>query len=244
LKNTLALLIEKIHSAPVWVQEVIYYDIKNNLEEKLPSIDFNYKDAEIYPIFKPQITFKGKKELEEHSMNLDINVYKCLNEILKEQRIIDITLSNFWTLEETSKCIACCIDNELIYAPQDNTMCAAIYYIAGEIRIGEYVKRINKINVEQLDDLLRKQKEYNIQNPNSQIKTGELMVSMGYVANMDIDKILFTKDEAKKRFVLTLENDKDKNIKPVVKNQSVENEKLARIETKVDMLLEMRKNEA
>jgi len=203
VKNSLSLLMEKVYEAPVWVQEVIYCEIKFQLQKKLPSVDLNYKEFEIYPAFCPQITFKGKKEFEDHSLNFEPNVYKCLEAIMQNQRVIDITLNNFWTLEETSKCLVDCIDNELIYEPSDNTLCAAIYYIAGAIRIGEYVKRINKINVEQLDEVLRKQKEYNLENPDAKIKTGELMVNMGYIANMDIDKILYTKDEAKRRFIFS-----------------------------------------
>lgn len=216
---------EKILDAPVWVQEVIYFDIKQRLLSALPSIDLTYKDVEIYPAFVPKLTFKGKKELQDRVLDLDINTYKCLEAMLSELRIIDITLNNFWTLEETSKCLVTCIENELIYAPEDNTMCAAIYYIAGEIRIGEYVKRIGKINIEQLDDVLHKQKEYNVANPDAQIKTGELLVNMGYVANMDIDKILYTKDEAKRRFILSLDSN-NSNFKPALQETVKQNDLL------------------
>lgn len=203
MKNALTLLMEKIADAPVWVQEVIYYDIKKRLTEKLPSVDLTYTDFEIYPAFVPKLTFKGRQELEQRNMNLDFNVYKYLSAASDELRVIDITLNNFWTLEESSRYLATCLTNELIVQPDDTIMCAAIYYIAGEIRIGEYVKRINKINVEELDDVLRKQKQHNVEHPNEQIKTGELMINMGYIANMDIAKILYTKDEAKKRFIFS-----------------------------------------
>ena len=78
--------------------------------------------------------------------------------------------------------------------------------MSGEIRLGEYVKRLNKIDTKELDDILRKQKQHNEQNPDSQLKIGEIMVDMGYVANKDIDKILHTKSEAKKRYILANEN--------------------------------------
>lgn len=227
MENTLSLLIKKVLEAPVWVQEVIYCDIKKQLETKLPSIDLNYKEIEIYPAYVPKITFKGKKELETHSLGLDTNIYKCLDALTKNLRVIDITLNNFWTLEETSKCLATCIDNEFIYEPEDNTMCAGIYYIAGFIKIGEYVKKINKINVEQLDDVLRKQKEYNQQNPNEPIKTGELMINMGYIANLDIDKILYIKDEAKKRFIFSTDLKSETNIKSASTTSTQEKELLA-----------------
>ena len=90
--------------------------------------------------------------------------------------------------------------------PPDNLILAGIHYMSGEIRLGEYVKRLNKIDIKELDDILRKQKQHNEENPDSKLKIGEIMVDMGFVANKDIDKILHTKSEAKKRYILTTEN--------------------------------------
>ena len=192
-----------ILEAPVWVQEVVYLDIQKRLKEKLASVSDHDTTSEIYPVFVPEITFKGKKELETHENGLDFNIYKYLEAASNKLRVIDITLNNFWTLEESSKYLAECIRKEFIRNPSDPVLSASIFYIAGEIRIGEYVKRLNKINVEELDDVLRKQKQHNLEHPDERLKAGEIMISMGYVANKDIDKILYTKEEAKKRYILS-----------------------------------------
>ncbi len=200
MQNNLNVFMDTIYSAPVWIQEVIYLDIKTSLENRLASVAQNDRDS-FYPVFVPLLTFKGKRELETHECNHHINIYKYLEAVSNQLRVIDITLNNFWTLEESSQYLCECIKNELIQPPQDTVLMAAIFYIAGEIRIGEYVKRLNKINAEELDDVLRKQKQHNQEHPEEKLRTGEIMVSMGYVANKDIDKILFTKEEAKKRFI-------------------------------------------
>lgn len=192
-----------ILEAPVWVQEVVYLDIQKRLKEKLASISNPDTIGEIYPVFIPEITFKGKNELATHENGLDFNIYKYLEAASQNLRVIDITLNNFWTLEESSKYLTECIKKEFIKNPADPVLSASIFYLAGEIRIGEYVKRLNKINVEELDDVLRKQKQHNQENPDAKLKAGEIMISMGYVANKDIDKILYTKDEAKKRYILS-----------------------------------------
>lgn len=194
---------DTILSAPAWIQEALYIDLGDKLKEKIPTLDLSYSMSESYPIYRPKITFKGKQELKNRDMGLDFNVYKYLNSLMDELRVIDITLNNFWTLEESSKYLIECIKNEFVTPPSNTVLLAEIYYLSGEIRIGEFVKRINKINVEELDIVLRKQKNYNIEHPDEQIKTGELLVDMGYVANNDIDKILYIKDESKKRYIVT-----------------------------------------
>lgn len=236
MQNNLNILMNTILEAPVWVQEIIYLDIKNNLKEKLASITTSDNSGIIYPAYVPEITFKGKKELETHESNLDFNIYKYLKAAAQGLRVIDITLNNFWTLEESSKYLAECLKKEFIKSPSDIVLNASIFYLAGEIRIGEYVKRLNKINVEELDDVLRKQKQHNIEHPEAKLKAGEIMISMGYVANKDIDKILYTKEEAKKRFLIantikTTQQQDSSQIQPSetetkLKELSIQNQKL------------------
>lgn len=203
VQNNLSILIDTILHAPLWVQEVVYLDIKHHLEEKLTGFSKDNDEEEIYPVYCPELTFIGKKELETHEHNLDFNLYKYLTAVNDGLRVIDITLNNFWTLEESSKYLSECIKSEFIKSPSNSVLNASIFYLGNEIRLGEYVKRLNKINVEQLDEVLRNQKNYNEENPSAQRKVGEIMVNMGLVANKDIDKIIFIKNEAKKRFILS-----------------------------------------
>lgn len=200
--NNLSLLIETILDAPVWVQEVIYLDVKRHLDKVNPGITVQTKENEIYPACVPEITFKGKKELETHEHNLDFNVYKYLDCAQKGLRVIDITLNNFWTLEESSTILAQCIRMEFIKNPPDPVVSAGIFYLSNEIRLGEYVKRLNIIDVGELDDILRKQKQHNEENPDAKLKIGEIMIDMGFVANKDIDRIITIKNEAKRRFIM------------------------------------------
>lgn len=202
-KSYLSTLTNIIFDAPLWVQEVVVMDIKKNLEDKLPGSTSVFSENDIYPLYVPEITFKGKKEIETHDHNLDFNVYRLLDNIAQGMRIADITLNNFWTLEQTSCYLAVCIKNELIKNPPNPIISAAVFYLGNDIRLGEYVKRIDKIDVSNLDDVLRKQKVHNEENPDAKMKIGEVLVHMGYVANNDIDKIINLKEEAKKRFMLS-----------------------------------------
>lgn len=202
MSNNLETLLNIILQAPAWVKEVIYIDLKKDMEGRFGAESVN-KEEDMYTIHVPEITFKGKKELETHEHGHEMNIYKYLAAANNAQRVVDITLNNFWTLEESSRYLAYCIKNEYIKEPVNAVVAASVYYLGSEIRLGEYVKRINLIDVTQLDDALRKQKELNA--GSSYHKLGEVLVEMGLIVNEDILKILQIKDESKKRFMLSMD---------------------------------------
>lgn len=199
MENNLNILIKTILDAPAWVKEVIYADIKNHLENQFPNIS-SEPTADIYGSYIPEITFKGKKELEAHEHGHELNVYRYLSGANNKLRVIDITLDNFWTLEESSRYLANCIKNEYIKAPSNLVVHASILYLGSEIRLGEYVKRVNLIDVNQLEAALRKQKEVN-EDTHSYKQIGKVLIDMGLIVNDDIVKILKIKDESQKRFM-------------------------------------------
>ncbi len=202
MTNNLEALINTILNAPAWVKEVIYSDLKKHLETSFGKEAVN-QEENFYTIYAPEITYKGKKELETHEHGHEMNIYKYLAGANNGQRVVDITLNNFWTLEESSRYLAYCLKNEYIHEPKNPVVSASIYYLGSEIRLGEYVKRINLIDINQLDDALRKQKELNA--GSSYHKLGEVLIEMGLIVNEDIVKILQIKDESKKRFMLSMD---------------------------------------
>ena len=203
MDKNLQLLIKTILDSPVWVQEVILHDIRRNLEGIIPNIS-ETDDADIYALYVPELTFKGRKEIESHEHGHEINVYKFLSTANEKLRVIDITLRNFWTLSECSRLLSFCIKNEYIKKPENIYVNASIFYLGNEIRLGEYVKRINMINVDQLEAALRRQKELNT-DTHSYKQLGAVLVEMGYIVPDDIKKILQIKGESEKRFIPTLD---------------------------------------
>lgn len=203
MENNLNILIKTILDAPLWVKEVILYDVSKNLQGQVPNIE-ETPEQDIYSVYTPEITFKGKKELETHEHGHELNLYKYLSNANNHLRVVDITLNNFWTLEESSRYLAACVKNEYIKAPSNLVVYASILYLGNEIRLGEFVKRINLIDVNQLESALRKQKEVNT-NAHSYEKLGSILVNMGYIVNDDIVKILQIKDESQKRFIMSMD---------------------------------------
>ena len=226
MSNNLNVFMNTILNAPAWVKEVIYVDLKKDMESKFGAVSAN-KEEDMYTIYVPEITFKGKKELETHEHGHEMNIYKYLTGASSTCRVVDITLDNFWTLEESSRYLSFCIKNEYIKEPANAVVAASVLYLGSEIRLGEYVKRINLIDVTQLDDALRKQKELN--SGSEYHRLGEVLVDMGMLINDDITKILQFKDESKKRFMLTMDAPKAPAAVPVnIRELQEKTDKLAK----------------
>ena len=243
-KNYLDNITNVIYNAPLWIQEVIFVDMKKNLEIKYPGLTTPPNEDEVYPAHVPLITFKGKKELETHEHNLDMNVYKFLQSCTNNLRIIDITLNNFWTLEQTSEALCTCIEKELIKEPSNLMISSLVFYLGNRIRLGEYVKRINKININELDDVLRKQKQHNMENPHQIKHIGEMLVNLGYIASNDVNKIIHIKDEAKKRFMIPTEvmhlasgqNVQPKQVETTVQNTDILQQQIKKLTAENNLL--------
>ena len=99
------------------------------------------------------------------------------------------------------------LTNLSISKPENPVVFAKIAYFAGKIRIGEYLKRIGLINVDQLETAMRIQKENEMAN----VKKGfaSILVDLNLVTRNDTDKILLLKQESKRRFVLNFNNNEN-----------------------------------
>ena len=113
---------------------------------------------------------------------------------------MEVALNNFWTLEEVCKYFMTAVDADLIKAPIPVKIIAMAGFMSGRFRTGEYFKRVGKINVDQLEMTIRKQKELTDQGVKSKI--AQVMIDLGYITEKDTKSLITIKDEAKKRFIL------------------------------------------
>lgn len=174
-------------------------DVLHSFEEKL---DFkaDVKTADIYSLFLPELTFKGKKEFDTRERGHEPNIYKLLQSTILKKRVVDIAVDNFWSLEDLSKLLSECIKQEYIKTPENDVINATLYYMSGEIRLGEYAKRAKLIDVVQLDQAMRRQKELNATN-GAVVPIGEVLIQLGFLTKDAISKIILIKDDCKRRFV-------------------------------------------
>ncbi len=196
--------INQLFDLPVWVQEAISYSIKYKLETINPSSEFDiYEEAEvIYQLIKPEITLQGKKELQTRQRALPLDTYKFLTLAAQGANLTEITINNFWTLEKTSKIFVECYDYEYFSAINNKQMVVLGHYLAGNIRLGEYLKRLGLTDLDQLEEALRIQKANAARG--KEVRIGRIFTHMGIIKEEELKNILYLKEEAKKAVVLRI----------------------------------------
>lgn len=201
MNNLYAEFTEKVLNLPLWVKEIVYFMLKQNLQSTLPCSNIDINEEDLYQYLCPQITYAGKKEYEKLRVeDPDSSILKFLSALLQNLTIIEITLNNAWTLEETSQIYYRCIEDQLVARPENPVISAKAAYFANRIRIGEYLKRIGLIDVDQLENAMRIQKESELANEKKGFAS--ILVDLDLVTRNDTDNILLIKQESRRRFIL------------------------------------------
>ncbi len=199
-KNILGIFLEKLLAFPLWVKQVIYLRLHQDLAMSLSEDFINIKEEDIFHLYVPTLSFVGKTEMIERKAGYDNNVYNFLANIDEGLSILEIAMNNFWTLEEVAKYYILCLEQDYIKIPESLYIQTIAGFMSGKYRTGEYFKRVGKINVDQLEQTIIKQKEYAEQG--NSCKMAEIMISLGFITEKDSHSLLIIKEEAKKRFIL------------------------------------------
>ncbi len=201
MNNLYADFTEKILNLPLWVKEIVYFMLKQNLKSTLPCSNIDIDEENLYQYLCPEITYAGKKEYERLKIEEpDSTEFKFLDALMNKLSIVEITLNNAWTLEETSQVYYHCIEEQFVARPENPVISAKAAYFANRIRIGEYLKRIGLIDVDQLETAMRIQKESELANEKKGFAS--ILVDLDLVTRNDTDNILLIKQESKRRFIL------------------------------------------
>lgn len=200
MKKIFESFLEKMSEFPFWVKEIVYIKLREEFEQAyLSEDDMHLPIEEAYQAFVPQLTFVGKQELTERGHEEDEAVYRFLQFAEEASSVAEITLKNFWTLEKTAKITIYCMQKEYIKRFGSTKVEAMALFLASKIKIGEYFKRIGKINVDQLNNVIRKQQE--LEKKGKSIMFAELMISMNLITEKETKAVIYMKEECKKRFI-------------------------------------------
>lgn len=201
MSNIYAEFTEKILNLPLWVKEIVYFMLKQNLKDMLPCSNLDIEEENLYQYWRPEMTYAGKKEYERLKIGEpQAAETKFLQALTEGLSIIEITLNNAWTLEETSQLCYNCIEKQLVTRAENPIVNAKVAYFANKIRIGEYLKHIGLIDVDQLQNAMRIQKES--EESNEKKGFASILVDLGLVTRDDTDNILLIKQESRRRFTL------------------------------------------
>lgn len=201
-KNIFAVFLDKLLGFPLWVKQIIYLHLYQDLAQYLSEDFINVREEDTFHLYIPTLTFAGKNEMVDRKGCFELNIYNFLTNVHEGLSMLEISMNNFWTMEEVAKCFMFCLDNEYIKIPSSQYVTAMAGFMAGKYRTGEYFKRIGKINVDQLENTIVKQKE--LAQAGQNLKIAEIMISLRYITEKDTSSLLVIKEESQKRFILDL----------------------------------------
>lgn len=199
-KNILGVFLEKLLSFPLWVKQIIYLRLYQNLAQSLSEDFIKIQERDIFHIYVPELTFVGRTELAERKNGHEPNLYTFLDNIAEGLTILEISMNHFWTMEEVAKYFVYSLEQDYIKSPPSVYVQAMAGFMSGKYRTGEYFKRTGKINVDQLEQTIIKQKEF--ADKGTPMKVAEVMISLGFITQKDTSSLLIIKEESKKRFIL------------------------------------------
>ena len=231
---------EKLLAFPLWVKQTIFMDLSKDLTKYLSSEFLDVEEGELFHIYKPDLSERGKNELLTKENKFDESIYSFLNCCSKGMSLIEIAIENNFTMEEVSKAFTFCKTSGFFSKDVPNLVSAIAGFIAGKYRTGEYFIRAGKMTIEQLDEVLNKQQE--MKDAGKHVFIAELMVQMGFVRDLDVKSIIFMKEEAGKRFSLNANEIPSLSMEREAYDIRVENTKLKEdneiLKQKIDMLLQ------
>ena len=204
MQKTSELFLQNIKNLPIWVKQVITKEILEDLTKKLEDFTELVQMDDLFQYMTPKVTFKGKQELQERFLNLSEGYYVFLQDLLDGCNIFELTIKNNWTLADSAKIFVRVLELEYILVENTTTNknVAVAMFIAGKIKTGEFLKRIQKIDANQLEQAIRYQKELNEEGRH--IKMASILIKMGFITDKGLDSLLLLKDEARKRLPLNV----------------------------------------
>lgn len=227
-RNILEQFIEKLLTFPLLVKQIVYLRLYKDLALSLSEDFISVQEKDLFHVHIPTLSFNGKTELLDRPGGFEPNFYTFLESVSKGLSMLEISMNNFWTIEEVAKFYVACVEASFFKPIESVQINATAGFMSGRLRIGEYFKRIGKIDVDQLERVIVKQKEYFAQGLSK--KMAEVMIEFGYITEMDVHSLLICKEEAQKRFIL------DESIVPSICQQHSTND--SEYKAQIDKLTE------
>ena len=182
--------LDKISKFPTWVKEIIYYNLSEQVQG---SEDLAY----VFATFKPELTDKGKCELNNKSSHFDNNTYNILSYCDMDSDISEITLNTYMSMEDVANYFLFCVDEGFIQIPDNSQVLNIAGFLAGKYRTGEYMVQDGIITKSQLDSAVN-----NFEKDNKNLKFGQFLVDLGFISEKYLNTVINIKDEAQRRFIL------------------------------------------
>jgi hypothetical protein len=193
----------QLEMMPLWLQQMLFIQLKENLEGALsPDTMALFTSKNVVQCWKPQLTRLGLQQVHNlQSSNLPKAVLHCLTLAQQDMSVMNMALSSQWTLQQTCLVINRAIEQDLMERPQLVVLDATVQYLAGDIRLGEYLVALGKLSAEQLEEAMMTQR-YIKEAIGEHVLLGDVLIRLGLVSKQDSEAILFLKQACDKPYTL------------------------------------------
>lgn len=189
-------LFNELMRLPLWVKLVFYVDLRKDLAQYLSAATLEQLTSdEPIALYVPILSQAGEVFLTAGE------VYPNLKALMADCQLrlslLDICLRHEWSLEALCQLLLEAYERKLIVTPQSVKVLSSIEYLAGSIRLGEYLLKLSLIKSDQLDQALRAQK-YIDEAMSDHTQLANILINLGYVTRRDCETILMLKEEAQR----------------------------------------------
>lgn len=200
--NKLGMVLSEMANLPLWVQQVIYTDLKSHLE----------KDAGLYrlsavsrddflQLWKPTLTARGQDALRTLTLNEHGDTLLLLDAIRHQDNIAMMCARYEWSLQNACHLLIKALREQYIHPPHSKILEASIRFLGDEIRIGEYLVFIGRVDRTQMELALQTQ-EYIESAMGERARIADILIRLEILTPEDVQSILFLKEESCKPFRL------------------------------------------
>ena len=193
-------LMQQLTALPLWEKQVINIQLRQELERTMSKSTMEaYGEEHTLQMWIPEVTRGGIMELERPSGIVDAGALRLMHMCRFHKDVVNIAVLNNWTLEQTATYLLSAIEAQFVTPPRSQIIMSTIEYMVGRTRLGEYLVKINRLTVSQLDQALRTQK-YIEESMGERTGIANVLINLGYIKKEDSEGILFLKEESKKPF--------------------------------------------
>ncbi|MEB3206522.1 MAG: hypothetical protein VKK59_04145 [Vampirovibrionales bacterium] len=187
-----------IEELPLWIKQVIYAELREKMEKHFVRRTLETFNREhLLPLFIPRLTPLGLKNVSQPDPSLSPLIHRLLYLAKSATSIVNMCISEQWTLAECSQYLLHAFKYNLIHIPASPIVYATIEYLAGSIRLGNYMVKIGRLSLKQLEEALKTQ-HYISEAMGEKTSIADVLINLGYINKDDAEGILFLKAESQK----------------------------------------------
>ena len=137
-KDIFSTFLNKVEDFPLWIKQIICLKLSEDIKAHVCEKFLKENSDQMFSLYSPILTYKGRKELESRNLGLDLNIYNFLSYCEKGANIFEISLNTYLSMEEVAKYFIFCMEQEYVKRPKEIEIEAMAGFIAGKFRTGEY----------------------------------------------------------------------------------------------------------